>query len=53
MNLFKIELFENSRGSFTVLKINTITNSATDIQDFADKKSAMAFAIDNGYKGSN
>jgi hypothetical protein len=48
--LFTVEIFENSRGSFTVLKINNITKTATDIETFADKKSAIAFAIENGYK---
>jgi len=49
-NLYIVEMFENSRGSFTVMKINTITNTATDIISFADEKSANAFAIENGYK---
>lgn len=51
--LFDIQVFENSRGSWTVLKINTITNSATDIQTFADKNSAIAFAFDNSWKVAN
>jgi hypothetical protein len=48
--LFTVEMFENSRGSFTVLKINNITKTATDIETFADKNSAVAFAIENGYR---
>lgn len=43
-------MFENSRGSFTVLKINTVTNTVSDFQEFADKQSAIAFAVDNGMK---
>jgi hypothetical protein len=45
MSLYRVELFENSRGSWTVLKINTVTNKAEDFADFADKKSAQAFYL--------
>ena len=51
--LFIVEMFENSRGSFTVIKINTITNTVTDYAVFADKNSAIAYAIENGYKARN
>jgi hypothetical protein len=40
---YRVEMFENSRGSFTVLKINTVTNTVTDFAEFADKRSATAF----------
>lgn len=49
-NLYQIEMFENSRGSFTVLKIEKISNTISDYQTFADEKSAIAFAIENGWK---
>lgn len=45
---YRVEMFKNSRGSFTVIKINTITDSISDFQEFADKNSAVAFAIENG-----
>jgi hypothetical protein len=41
--MYRVEMFENSRGSWTVLKINTITNKAEDFAEFADKKSATSF----------
>lgn len=44
--LYRVEMFENSRGSWTVLKINTVTNKAESLADFADKKSATAFYFD-------
>ena len=40
---YRVEMFENSRGSFTVLKINTVTNTVTDFAEFADKNSATSF----------
>jgi len=49
-HLYQIEMFENSRGSFTVLKIEKISNTISDYQTFADEKSAIAFAIENGWK---
>lgn len=51
-NDFQIKMFENIHGTFTVMKINRITNTVTDIAEFADKNSAIACAIDNGYKVS-
>ena len=50
--LFRVEMFENSRGSFTVIKINNITNTISDFQEFIDKQSATAFAIENGMRVS-
>jgi hypothetical protein len=42
-NFYRVEMFENSRGSYTVLKINTVTNTVTDFAEFADKNSATSF----------
>ena len=49
-NLYSVEMFENSRGSFTVIKVEKISNTVTDYVTFADKNAAIAFAIENGWK---
>ena len=49
-NLYEVEMFENSRGSFTVIKMEKISNTVTDYVTFADKNAAIAFAIENGWK---
>lgn len=52
-NFYRVEMFENSRGTFTVIKINTVTHTVSDFAEFADKNSAIAFAVSNGYRGNN
>ena len=48
--MYEVKMFENIHGTWSVMKINKITNSAQNVLEFDNKNEAIACYVENGGK---
>jgi hypothetical protein len=48
--MYEVKMFENIHGTWSVMKINKITNSAQNVLEFGNKNEAIACYVENGGK---